>query len=321
MTGSPSIRSRSHITLPTAQIAPEARAQVEFLPRTPGVYRFRAETSRVLYIGRATNLRSRVGSYWGSLRDRPRLRRMMALVASVEAVPCQSVHESAWLERNLLERARPAWNKVRGGLEVPVWIRLEPARAGSGPRLRVVHTPHEGDAGPYLGGDATRLAVSAIERVHALGYTGELRSGSEREMARVRQVGQSAEVSDAVGRVLRGEAEAVAALGERLIELRTAAAAALAFELAAKIQAEIEALEWMAQPQRVTGAPDLRLDLHGWCDGVHVSFEVRAGKVERWKSELATHESVAKRLAATPQEWRPFTDDAAALAARLRTAD
>ncbi len=304
--------------LPTASIAPAARAQVELLPRTPGVYRFRAETGRVLYVGRATNLRSRVGSYWGSLRDRPRLRRMMALVTSLEAVPCQSVHEAAWLERNLLERARPAWNRVRGGLEVPVWIRIEPARGGSGPRLRVVHTAQDGDVGPYLGGDATRHAVAAIERVHALGYTGELRSGSEREMARVRGVGESAEVSDAVGRVLRGEPSAMSDLRQRLVDLRGAAAASLAFELAAKIQAEIEALEWIAQPQRVTGATDVRLDLHGWCDGVHVSFEVRAGKVERWTSEPATHESVTKRLAATPPEWRPFVDDAAALAARLR---
>ena len=137
-------------------------------------------------------------------------------------------------------------------------------------------------------------------------------------MARVRGVGESAEVSDAVGRVLRGEPSAMSDLRQRLVDLRGAAAASLAFELAAKIQAEIEALEWIAQPQRVTGATDVRLDLHGWCDGVHVSFEVRAGKVERWTSEPATHESVTKRLAATPPEWRPFVDDAAALAARLR---
>ncbi|GID27895.1 hypothetical protein Abr02nite_28780 [Paractinoplanes brasiliensis] len=38
------------------------------LPAAPGVYRFRDPGGRVLYVGRATNLRSRVGSYWGDLR-------------------------------------------------------------------------------------------------------------------------------------------------------------------------------------------------------------------------------------------------------------
>jgi excinuclease UvrABC nuclease subunit len=40
------------------------------LPSEPGVYRFRDAGGRVLYVGRATALRSRVGSYWSDLRGR-----------------------------------------------------------------------------------------------------------------------------------------------------------------------------------------------------------------------------------------------------------
>ena len=40
-----------------------ARDQAALLPLTPGAYRFRDATGRVLYLGRATSLRSRVASY------------------------------------------------------------------------------------------------------------------------------------------------------------------------------------------------------------------------------------------------------------------
>ena len=61
-----------------------ARDQAALLPPAPGVYRFRDATGRVLYLGRATHLRSRVGSYWGDLHDRAHLTPMVARVARVE---------------------------------------------------------------------------------------------------------------------------------------------------------------------------------------------------------------------------------------------
>jgi GNAT superfamily N-acetyltransferase len=94
------------------------------LPSEPGVYRFRDAGGRVLYVGRATTLRSRVGSYWSDLRGRWHLTRMVAQVARIEAVACGSVHEAAWLERNLLETAMPRWNRTPGGQENWVYIRL-----------------------------------------------------------------------------------------------------------------------------------------------------------------------------------------------------
>ena len=81
------------------------------LPCAPGVYRFRDAGGRVLYVGPATTLRSRVASYWSDLRDREHLGPMVARVARIEAVACDSAHEAAWLERNLLETSLPRWNR------------------------------------------------------------------------------------------------------------------------------------------------------------------------------------------------------------------
>ena len=85
----------------------ERREQVARLPPGPGVYRFRDAAGTVLYLGRAVSLRRRVASYWGDLGDRGHLAAMVGRIARVEAVPCASAHEAAWLERNLLERRKP----------------------------------------------------------------------------------------------------------------------------------------------------------------------------------------------------------------------
>ena len=141
------------------------------LPQAPGVYRFRDRAGRVLYIGRAVSLRRRVLSYWGDLGDRAHLAPMVARIARIEAVTCDSAHEAAWLERNLLEHRRPPWNRTPGGQEAEVWIRLSasPRRPG----LTVVRQSAPGDFGPYLGGQKVRDAVSGLGRVLPLGYAGD----------------------------------------------------------------------------------------------------------------------------------------------------
>jgi excinuclease UvrABC nuclease subunit len=170
-----------------------ARGQAALLPPAPGVYRFRDAGGRVLYLGRATQLRSRVASYWGDLRDRAHLAPMIARVARVEAVACDSVHEAAWLERNLLQARKPPWNRAPdGGQESEVWIRLsDDARD---PGITVVYDKDERarNFGPYLGGRQVRLAVSGLCRVLPLNYAGGELTGTRHDLARIRGVGPAA---------------------------------------------------------------------------------------------------------------------------------
>ena len=95
-------------------------SSVSQLPAEPGVYRFRDVRDRALYIGRTADLRRRVPSYWGGLRDRRHLRRMVPNIARVEALVCASEHEAAWLERNLLEHRKPQVEPIaRAGRKCP----------------------------------------------------------------------------------------------------------------------------------------------------------------------------------------------------------
>jgi excinuclease ABC subunit C len=292
------------------------------LPLEPGIYRFRDEASRVLYIGRATVLRRRVASYWSQLRDRPHLAPMVARIAGIEAVACDSVHEAAWLERNLLEASLPPWNRTAGGQEVPVCIRLD--RGPGRPGLSVDHLlPADGGGecfGPYLGGRRVRQAVRGLNRCLPVAYAGTGLRGAATDLARIRGVDQAdlAGLTDRLGAVLRREPDAVAWVGGRLAELRDQAAAGLAFELAGAIDGELRALDWVTCPQRATTLERADFTACGWAVGRLTSFAVRGGKITRWARRDCAENEAAPWLAGTPAGWAQFAQRNAVLAAALR---
>jgi excinuclease ABC subunit C len=297
-----------------------ARDLAARLPAAPGVYRFRDAVGRVLYLGRAVSLRRRVVSYWGDLGDRAHLAPMVARIAGLEAVACDSAHEAAWLERNLLQTRLPPWNRSRsGGQEVEVWIRLsESART---PGVRVVHQPLPGARhfGPYLGSRKVRCAVSGLCRELPLGYAAGGLAGARREMARVLGVSaaERAGLVHAVAAVLDRDPDAVASLHARLRARRDAAASVLAFELAARLQEEIEALDWVTAEQKVTRASAADFDVSGWADGMLVSFAVRGGRLTGWTQRRCGAAAARRHLGETPPEWTGFAKRNAELAARL----
>jgi excinuclease ABC subunit C len=299
----------------------EVPRAISALPLAPGVYRFRDAAGAVLYIGRATTLRSRVASYWSDLRDRGHLAPMVARVARVEAVACDSPHEAAWLERNLLEAARPRWNRTAGGQENPVYLRLD-ARPRV-PGLTVARQPEPGDGlryfGPYLGGLRARQAAAAIGRVCPLAATGTALGGAERDMARARGAagGDRGALAAAVAAILAREPTAVSAARARLEELRGAAAAALAFELAGKINSELRSLDWVTSPQRVTTLEPAAFEACGWSGQLLVRFVIRAGRLCEWSQERCDPAAATTPLAATPPGWAAFAQRSAELAAAL----
>jgi excinuclease ABC subunit C len=248
---------------------------------------------------------------------------MVTRLARIEAVTCDSEHEAAWLERNLLEQSLPRWNKTPGGQEVPVYIRLdlEPASPG----ISVVHSLKEASVGqarhfgPYLGGGRVRLAVDGLHRVMPLAYTGDRRGGFNHDMARVRGVGPATRVTlgDAITAVLERDPAAVASLRAELTRRRDSAAQSLDFERAAQVQAEIEAVEWVVSAQKATVCDPDDVEVCGWAGGLLVQFEVRAGRLCVWQQRVCAEAAARPRVAATPVAWAEFAQRNAELAARL----
>jgi excinuclease ABC subunit C len=310
-----------------------APACIRRLPDEPGVYRFRDARGRALYLGRAVRLRRRVRSYWGDLGDRRHLARMVPQIVRVEALVCASDHEACWLERSLLEQSLPRWNRAVGGAEVPFYLALDVTTPT--PRLRLLHHPAEpfgptrrpaGRAdvyGPFLGGAKVRLLAGALHRVLPLAYTAERLTGTERDLGRIRGVG--AEDRRAIvatcRAILQRRPDAVAAFLGDLTERRDIAARRQSYELAGRLQQELQAASWLLAPQRVaevgSGARP-PLELYGWQDGLLLQLSWVDGRIRRWHQRTCSAEAAAPQVAATPAPWREFVQRNARLAATLR---
>lgn len=287
------------------------------LPAEPGVYRFRDGQDRVIYVGRATELRSRVRSYAGDLGRRRHLRRMVPQIGRVEAIVCASVPEAGWLERNLLQRSLPRWNRIRGGLELLGWLVVSDDPGRPGLDLVVEGTAHGADAfGPYLGVERLALARSALLRAWPVPLAGNRLGTADRSLAEARGVGpgELAAYARQVRAVLSGDQVAIATLHALLAAASDRAVAQLAFETARQIQAEAAALDWLVAPQRVTGcSPGLRLG--ATADGLAFSLQATGDRLDRWTS-TRTQEPPGV-TAETPAQWHDFAVRNAELAAAL----
>lgn len=291
------------------------------LPGSPGVYRFRDAGGRVLYVGRASALRSRVASYWSDLRDRGHLAPMVARVARIEAVSCDCAHEAAWLERNLLQASLPPWNRTPGGQESAVYIRLDagPVHPGLSVAYQAEPAAQVRYFGPYLGGRRVRRAVTALHRILPLCHAADRPGGAEGDLARLRGAagGDRAALAGSLAAILERQPAAVSWAHRQLEQLRDRAAQTLAYEMAARIQAEIGALSWVTCPQRVTTMDAANLVIAGWSGGTLVQFQIHGGRLCGWSQRSCSHHAATDALAATPAAWSDFTQRNAELAASL----
>ena len=149
-------------TLAAHPLAPKLRMTAN-LPRRPGVYLFRGRGDRVLYVGKATDLRARVRSYFSG-DDRRKVLPLLREAERVDHVVCASPLEAAVLEVRLIHRHLPPYNSRSTRWRKYAYVKLTlPERF---PRLSVVKAP-AADGGLYLGplpsAAAARAVVEAIE--------------------------------------------------------------------------------------------------------------------------------------------------------------
>jgi DNA polymerase III subunit epsilon len=133
------------------------------LPRRPGVYLFRGRGGLVLYVGKATNLRARVRSYFCG-DDRRKISQLLRETQAIDHVVCPGTLEAAVLEVRLIHHHQPPFNRRSKLWDRYAYVKLtlnEPF-----PRLSVVRAPKAGDGCVYLGplgsSGAARLVIEAI---------------------------------------------------------------------------------------------------------------------------------------------------------------
>ena len=132
-----------------------------------GVYLMRDEAGKVIYIGKANNLRKRLRSYFGAGRKHsPKIQALMARARSVELMLSASGAEALVLENNLIKRYQPRYNHLfRDDKSYP---HLHLADNQDYPRLRFHRGPRSGDGryfGPYPDTRAVRSTLRLAQKL------------------------------------------------------------------------------------------------------------------------------------------------------------
>ena len=125
--------------------APKLRL-TENLPRRPGVYLMVDGTGTVTYVGKATNLRQRVRSYFGG-DDRRSVQPMLRDLARIDHLLMPDPIAAEIVERRLIAALAPRHNRVGRRRRRPVYVRLDTNELW--PRLSIVYQTRS--AGSYLG--------------------------------------------------------------------------------------------------------------------------------------------------------------------------
>ncbi|MCZ7418186.1 MULTISPECIES: DEDD exonuclease domain-containing protein [unclassified Micromonospora] len=132
------------------------------LPRSPGVYIFRAADERPLYVGTSRDIATRVRSYFTAAEKRARISEMLAAAERVEAVECAHSLEAEVRELRLIAAHAPPYNRRSKYPERVVWLKLTD---GPYPRLSVVREISPGDRaylGPFTSRRAAELAAAGF---------------------------------------------------------------------------------------------------------------------------------------------------------------
>src|SRR6266540_3471320 len=275
-----------------------ARPEPGTIPTGPGAYLFKDADGRVIYVGKAKGLRSRLSNYFGPPASMPeRTRQMVAVAESVEWIEVRNEVEAFFLEFNLIKRHRPRFNvRLKDDKSYPFlavtldeeWPRAMVLRGAKRKGVRYF--------GPYAHAYAIRETLDLLLR------TFPIRTCTKGKFDRHQRLGRPCLYAHiekcsapCVGAIDREQydtlvAELIAFLDgetapilDRLEKRMHEAADALEFEHAARLRDQLTSVHKAIERQEMVAAKEEDLDVIGLVeDPIEASvqvFLVRRGRV------------------------------------------
>jgi excinuclease ABC subunit C len=279
------------------------------IPTKPGVYRFRDDKQRVLYVGKAKNLRARLSNYFAPLRSlHERTRRMVTTAASVEWTVVANEFEALQLEFTWIKEYNPPFNvQFRDDKTYPY---LAVTLADPVPRVLVTRNKHQKGSryfGPYTKVWAIRETMDLMLKAFPM------RSCSDGVYRRAELTGRPCLLGDigkcvapCVGRVTHEEHRAIAddfvsfmaGNDTRYVRDLTAkmrdAAGAQEYEAAARYRDSIQAMEAVMEKTAIVLSDRVDADVFGIADDELAAavqqFIVRGGRIRGVRSWVVDKE-------------------------------
>jgi len=281
-------------------MTPQIATALASLPDGPGVYLMKDAQGRVLYVGKAQNLRNRVRQYWqlGRGGTAPALRIESAIdrVHDLEWTLTDTVSEALLLEANLVKRHQPRFNvRLKDDKSYP-FIKI--TLGDDFPRIeRTRKLPQDGSRyfGPYASASSVDEAMNLIRRLFPFRTCSIDIQDGERALSRpcllyhikrcqgpcIEAIDKQAyrEDIDQVMLFLDGRQEQVARTLRRDM---AAASDAMEYERAAALRDKVKAIERTMESQKMAGFARRELDVLGFARSGNAAavqlFAIRDGK-------------------------------------------
>ncbi|MEN8150157.1 MAG: excinuclease ABC subunit UvrC [Planctomycetota bacterium] len=247
------------------KVAPAVGKKLRSLPKEPGVYLFLGKAGRVLYVGKATELRSRVRSYFAGEgpEDRPRIVSLLDRVVDVEVIRTKNPKEALLLENSLIKKHKPTGNVRLRDDKNYLCVRID--RRHPFPRITFVRKFERDGAiyfGPYESSKSVRESVRVIQAAYGLRVCSDSVLANRSRPCMYHEIGRcTAPCVDAIDTtayagcvakaldVLRGNVrDVVKSLSARMEKHSEA----MEFERAAEFRDRIRAVERTAERQSVS---------------------------------------------------------------------
>ena len=102
--------------------SPELALQIQTLPDNPGVYQYFDKDEKILYVGKAKNLKKRVSSYFNKVHDIAKTNVLVKKIVSIKHIVVETEADALLLENNLIKKLQPRYNILLKDDKTYPWI-------------------------------------------------------------------------------------------------------------------------------------------------------------------------------------------------------
>jgi excinuclease ABC subunit C len=103
-------------------ILPSLELQIQSLPDNPGVYQYYDKEDKILYVGKAKNLKKRVSSYFNKVHDNGKTNVLVRKIVTIKHIVVSSEQDALLLENNLIKKLQPRYNVLLRDDKTYPWI-------------------------------------------------------------------------------------------------------------------------------------------------------------------------------------------------------
>ena len=142
--------------------------QLKTLPESPGVYQYFDKENKILYVGKAKNLKKRVSSYFNKQHDTARLNVLVKKIAAIKHIVVETEMDALLLENSLIKNLQPRYNILLKDDKTYPWICIKNERFPRVFTTRNVIKDGSEYFGPYTSGKLMHALLNLIKELYPL---------------------------------------------------------------------------------------------------------------------------------------------------------